>query len=113
MRDHHDTQTRDLIPAKRGRPCLDVDQGPMTPAERARRYRANRRTDAKSAKKWAGTVAATLLHEYSDIALLEAIRMERAFLERLLSRKMGNAGATPSRKRLGSLVAELGRRYPA
>lgn len=112
MRDQHDTQTRDLIPAKLGRPCLDVDQGPMTPAERARRYRQNRRTDAKSATKRAGTVAATLLHEYSDIALLEAIRMERALLHTLLS-STGNRGATPSRKRLGSLVAELGRRYPA
>ncbi|MDC7805228.1 hypothetical protein PQS31_00080 [Luteimonas sp BLCC-B24] len=112
MRDQHDTQTSDLIPAKRGRPVLDVQAGPMTPAERAKRYRQNRRSDAKSATRRAGTAVAALLHEYSDIALLEAIRLERAFLHGLLS-STGNRGATPSRKRLGALVAELARRYPA
>lgn len=105
MRDQHDTQTSDLIPAKRGRPVLDVDRGPMSDAERARRYRQNRRTDAKSATKRAGTVAAPLLHEYSDAALLEAIRMAM--------HNEGRGYRPPSiQKKLAGLVAELARRYP-
>ena len=106
MRDQHDTQTSDLIPPKRGRPVLDVDSGPMTPAERARRYRQNRRTDAKSATKRAGTVSAPLLHEYSDVALLEAIRMTMY--------NEGRGYRPPSiQKKLAGLVAELARRYAA
>lgn len=43
MRDEKDKATLgDLLPAKRGRPCLDLDNGPLTPAERAKRYRRNR-----------------------------------------------------------------------
>lgn len=116
MRDQLDTQTTDLLPAKRGRPCEFPASGPMTPAERARRYRQNRKGDAQSASRAARHVCGAmqgLLEEYSDVALMEAIRQERAFLERLLAKPRGNVGATPSRKRLGALVAELARRYPA
>jgi len=46
MRDEKDKATvGDLLPAKRGRPCLDLDNGPMTDAERARRYREIRKAN--------------------------------------------------------------------
>lgn len=105
MRDQHDTQTSDLIPAKRGRPCLDAEQGPMTPAERARRYRQNRRSDAKFAAKRVGTIGEHCLPDYSDAALLEAIRMT--------IHNEGRGFRPPSiNKKLAGLVAELARRYP-
>ena len=94
MRDQHDTQTSDLIPAKRGRPVLDSDRGPMTPAERARRYREARKSDVKSALRKRGDL---MLDQYSDAALLDAIRASIA---------AGRGGKT------GRLVAELARRYP-
>jgi len=94
MRDQHDTHTSDLIPAKRGRPVLDVDRGPMTPAERAKRYRDNRRTDVKSALRKRGDL---MLDQYSDAALIDAIR---------------SGIATGQGAKTGRLVAELARRYP-
>lgn len=112
MRDQLDTQTTDLLPGKRGRPCADLDRGPMSAAERAKRYRDGRKRAGLEAARMTRAKAVGVLLEYSDLELLEGIRLERAFLERLLA-STGNRGATPSRKRLGALVAELARRYPA
>lgn len=94
MIDQHDTRTIDLMPAKRGRPVLDVERGPMTPAERARRYREVRKADVKSALRKRGDL---MLDQYSDAALLDAIRAGIA---------AGQGAKT------GRLVAELARRYP-
>lgn len=111
MRDQHDTQTSDLIPAKLGRPCLDAEQGPMTPAERAKRYRANRKGDVRSMSRHIGRETEGMLQEYSDAALMDAIRDHAAFLNSLLSRGRAT-GATPAKRRVATLVAELARRYP-
>jgi hypothetical protein len=46
MRDDLDTQTADLLPRKRGRPCQDFQRGPRTPAERAYIYRLRRKVRA-------------------------------------------------------------------
>ena len=67
---------------------------PMTPAERSRRYRETRKSDVKSALRKRGDL---MLDQYSDAALLDAIRAGIA---------SGQAAKT------GRLVAELARRYP-
>lgn len=94
MRDQHDAHTADAFPAKRGRPCLDAEQGPLTPAERAKRYRQMKKADVRSALRKRGDL---MLDQYSDAALLDAIRASIA------------AGASA---KSGRLVAELARRYP-
>lgn len=94
MRDQHDTQTSDLIAPKIGRPVLDPDRGPMTPAERAKRYRQTRKADVKSALRKRSDL---MLDQYSDAALIDAIRAGIA---------SGQGAKT------GRLVAELARRYP-
>lgn len=105
MRDQHDTQTADAFAHKRGRPCIDVNSGPLTPAERARRYRRNRKGDAKSAARAVKKGMPSLLPDYSDAALLDAIRMAMDDV-RLF-------GSPSYQAVLRSLVAELARRYPA
>lgn len=116
MRDQHDTQTSDLMPAKRGRPCKNPEFGPMSTADRARAYRNRKRaragmaqSDAAGKQNYSLTQLAT---EYSDLVLLEAIRKERAFLESIVTGPQKGKGAAPSRRRLGNLVAELAHRYP-
>ncbi|MEN4903349.1 hypothetical protein [Luteimonas sp. TWI1437] len=112
MRDQHDTQTSELIPAKRGRPCKRPEMGPMTPAERAQAYRSRRRSraglardDARRADARRKLVDFDWLRDYTDAQLLEAIRLQVADV-REVDTKSGRAAAA-------KLVAELARRYPA
>ena len=112
MRDQHDTQTSDLMPAKRGRPCANLEHGPMTPAERARLYRNRQRNRAAHVRHATISTFSLAMADCSDMVLIEAIRKERAFLEGLTNGPQRGQGAAPSRKRLGSLIAELARRYP-
>lgn len=111
MRDQHETQTSELIPAKRGRPCKRPDIGPMSPAERAQAYRSRRRTraglardDARRELRRKVAVAIDWLRDYTDAQLLEAIRLQVADV-REVDTKSGRAAAA-------KLVAELARRYP-
>lgn len=105
MRDQHDSGTADAFAAKRGRPCLDAERGPLSPAERAKRYRQTRKGDTKSIVRAVKKGMPSLLPDYSDAVLLDAIRAGiddvRAF------------GSPSYKVRLGALVAELARRYPA
>ncbi len=39
MKDDRDTHTMDGLPKKMGRPVLDLDAGPLTPAQKMARYR--------------------------------------------------------------------------
>lgn len=119
MRDEKDPGTIDMIPAKRGRPCLDAEAGPLTPAERAKRYRELRRLRADRIAHQAPRHLKVESDEYldttlalTDTVLLDAIRKEAAFLQGLISGPQKGKGAAPSRKRIGALVAELARRYP-
>lgn len=105
MRDPKDTDTHDMHPAKRGRPCLDPDAGPMTEAERARRYRRRRTLSAQKANTNASRkIANEALPRYSDVDLIDAIRLAVADAKDF-PRGIG-------RKRAGVLIAELSRRYP-
>lgn len=110
MRDEKDPGTIEMLPAKRGRPVLDTARGPMTAAEKQRRYRENRRSQANLCGRMTRVRAAGVLGDFTDVALLDAIRSERNFLSALV--EQGKGGTTPSRNRLGALVAELARRYP-
>ena len=118
MKDPTDPGTLEMHPAKRGRPVADPDRGPMTPAERARRYRELR-------KARAGRIAHNTRYldpehpdyldtvvQVTDAVLLDAIRAEAAFLDKLVTGPQRGRGAAPARKRVGALVAELARRYP-
>lgn len=110
MRDQHDTETADAFAPKRGRPCK-LDTGPMTEAQRARRYRSRVRSAAGLARAQAdrdlrrGSDSCNFLGDYSDAQLLEAIRITLAEV-RDFDRKHIKAKAA-------RLVAELARRYPA
>lgn len=118
MRDQKDPGTLDLLPPKRGRPCLDSESGPMTPAEKQRRYRQLRSARAGRIATQAPRVLDVSHDDYlettlalTDAVLLDAIRDEASFLSGLLSK--GSArGSAPAKKRIGALVAELARRYP-
>jgi len=113
MRDEKDPGTLDMIPAKRGRPVLNADFGPMTPAEKQRRYRERVRSRARTATSQAARMKPGGLNplvDYSDVQLLEAIRQQ---MDRLAW--MESAGAKPkpvAMKPIGALVGELARRYP-
>lgn len=110
MRDEKDPGTLDMHPAKRGRPCLDSDNGPLTPAQRAKRYRMQRR---QRAARLAGSVKSQFASEVQDasvLQVLDALGKEVRFLEEL---KSGNRGGwRPAQQRVAALVAELARRYP-
>jgi len=117
MRDEKDPGTLEMLPAKRGRPCLHFESGPMTPAEKQRRYRELRRARAGSIAHHAPRALNPAADHYldttmglTDAVLLDAIRKEADFLQRLVAQ--GGRGAAPSRKRIGALVGELARRYP-
>lgn len=109
MRDEKDPGTLEMLPAKRGRPALNPDFGPMTPAEKQRRYRNRVRSRAGMA---ASQVARrkkmddlNWLADYSDVQLLEAVRSKLSDIRQL--------GDTEGRqKSVGALVGELARRYP-
>lgn len=124
MRDQHDSQTADAFPAKRGRPVLNPDAGPLTPAERAKRYRELRRLrvgriahhaaealdpdqarDDEGIDVWLETVLAL-----TDDVLLDAIKQQARHLAAfpLFSRAPKKLQAN-----MRALVAELVRRYPA
>ena len=116
MRDQHDTQTADLMPAKRGRPCRYPELGPRTDAQRAADYRLRKASKARTAIDQAGRMrddGPNWLRDYTDVQLIEAISVARAFLDELMTGPQKGRGAAPARKRLGTLVAELARRYPA
>lgn len=110
MRDDKDPGTLDMHPPKRGRPCLDNEKGPMTAAEKQRRYRQRRASQANLCGRMTRVSVAGALAEFTDMALLDAIRSERSFLAALV--EQGRGGTAPSSKRIGALVAELARRYP-
>lgn len=117
MRDEKDPGTLDMIPAKRGRPCLDSEKGPLSAAEKQRRYRELRKARAGAIAHHAPRALNPEADHYfdttmdlTDAVLLDAIRGEADFLQRLITQ--GGRGAAPSRKRIGALVAELARRYP-
>jgi len=113
MRDEKDPGTLDMIPAKRGRPVLNPDFGPMTPAQKQRRYRERVRSRARTATSVASRMkpgGLNPLADYTDVQLLEAIRQQ---MDRLAW--MEGAGAKPkdsAKKPIGVLVGELARRYP-
>lgn len=110
MRDEKDSATLDLVPAKRGRPCLDSDRGPLTPAERARRYRMQRR---QRAARLAGTVKSQWAAEVQDapvLQLFDALGKQVRLVEEL--KGGGRGGLRPAQQRVAALVAELSRRYP-
>lgn len=112
MRDEKDKATLgDLLPAKRGRPCLDLHNGPMTDAERARRYRESRKASIAQVRHFAGRERAWI-SEQSDLDLLDAIRQDVSLVNTISARGQGKRGTAPARKRIASLVAELARRYP-
>lgn len=114
MRDERDSHTADLFPKKRGRPCMDGDHGPMTPAERARRFRHHRQLTLKRISRQAATATSEADQsaiDGSDSALLDAIRQELNLLARTRANP-GNRSTASLRKRLGVLAGELAKRYP-
>lgn len=112
MRDEKDKATiGDLLPAKRGRPCLDLDNGPMTDAERAKRYRETRKANLSLVRHSAGRMHG-FVSEQSDHDLLDAIRKDVSLVNTINARGQGKRGTAPARKRIAALVAELSSRYP-
>lgn len=112
MRDEKDNATLgDLLPAKRGRPCLDLDNGPMTDAERARRYREIRKANLSQVRHFAGRDCGWISVQ-TDLDLLDAIRKDVSLVNTISARGQGKRGTAPARKRIASLVAELASRYP-
>ena len=110
MRDEKDPGTLDMIPAKRGRPVLDPERGPMTPAEKQRRYRQNRIAKGNGCRKMSRVSAPGALEDFADCVLLDAIRSDLNFVHIL--EVQGGRGAAPARKRIAAMAAELARRYP-
>lgn len=118
MRDKKDRATFEMHPPKLGRPCLDPEKGPMSPAEKQRRYRELRRLRAGRIAAQADNVLNVESEDYletalslTDAVLLDAIRKESAFLGDQEARG-SRRGVSRSKKRIGALVAELSRRYP-
>ena len=82
MRDPLDTKTADLVPSKRGRPCVDPERGPLTQAERAAAYRARRKKAARSAPVAAvnfdidpnAPKTVRSIERVSTVALIDALR---------------------------------------
>ncbi len=113
MRDEKDPGTLDMIPAKRGRPVLYPDYGPMTPAEKQRRYRERVRSRARTATSQAARMKPGGLNplvDYSDVQLLEAIRQQMDLLAAMEA--SGGRAKDSTKKPIGALVGELARRYP-
>lgn len=112
MRDEKDKATiGDLLPAKRGRPCLDLVNGPITEAERASRYRKSRKASIAQVRHFAGRERAWT-SEQSDLDLLDAIRQDVSLVNMISARGQGKRGTVPARKRIAALLAELASRYP-
>lgn len=119
MRDQKDPGTLEMLPAKRGRPVLDPARGPMTAAEKQRRYRELRSARVGRIAHQAPRVLDVASDDYldttlalSDGILLDAIKREVAFLDRLMAGPQKGKGSSPSKKRVAAMVAELARRYP-
>ncbi len=51
-KDIEDPGTIDFVPNKPGRPVVNPDMGPLTPAEKMRRYRAGKKTVRISNELW-------------------------------------------------------------
>ncbi len=113
MRDGKDPGTLDMIPAKRGRPVLNPDFGPMTPAQKQRRYRERVRSRARTATSVASRMkpgGLNPLTDYTDVQLLEAIRQQ---VDLIACMEAGGGRVKDSvKKPIGVLVGELARRYP-
>lgn len=112
MRDEKDPGTLEMLPPKLGRPCIYED-GPMTPAEKQRRYRERVRSRARTAISQAARMKPGDLNplaDYTDVQLLEAIRQQ---IDLLAAMEAGGGRAKDSTKKpIGALVGELARRYP-
>lgn len=92
MRDENDKATLgDLLPTKRGRPCLDLDNGPMTDDERARRYRVRKAKRLKA-------------------GFMRPQQLSDALLVDLIAKCLADGS---SKRTVARHVAELARRYPA
>jgi len=105
MRDEKDTATLELIPAKRGRPCLDSEKGPMSAAEKQRRYRESKRKEVYFLRAVAGKERG-FIAEQSDQDIVAAISLDLSFKQRAPS------AAHHAKRRIAALVAELSSRYP-
>lgn len=112
MRDIKDPGTLEMLPPKRGRPCLDNDQGPMTAAQRQQRYRQAKIKNLKVL----GSVAVrerAYVREQSDSDILAMLRKDLAFLGwasgTVAAKRCNTSGIA---KRVAALIAELARRYP-
>lgn len=110
MRDEKYLGTLEMLPAKRGRPVLNAEFGPMTPAEKQRRYRQNRTAQGNGCRKMSRVAAAGALEDFTDAVLLDTIRSELNFIRAL--ERQGGRGMGPAEKRVGALAGELSRRYP-
>jgi len=111
MRDEKDPGTLEMLPAKRGRPVLDPESGPMTAAEKQRRYRQNRAAQGNGCRRMSRVTAAGALEDFTDAVLLDTIRAELNFIRAL--ERQGGMGMAPAKKRVGALAGELSRRYPS
>lgn len=102
MRDEKDSGTFEMLPAKRGRPCLDAEHGPLSAAEKQRRYRTGKHADVMLLRSAAAREPA-FVRDQSDADILAAIKADLVFARR---------ASAPAKKRIAALVAELSRRYP-
>lgn len=110
MRDEKDPGTLDMIPAKRGRPCVDPERGPMTAAEKQRRYRELRKAQGNGCMKMSKVSAPGALEDFSDVVLLDALKADLHFIR--LMEGEGGRPHLPARRRIARMAAELSRRYP-
>ena len=112
MRDINDPGTLELLPPKRGRPCLDNEQGPLTAAQRQARYRQGKAKDLRLLSSVAVRETA-YVRQQSDSDILAILRKDMAFLDYIAGShpaKRGNKSGIA--RRVAALVAELARRYP-
>jgi len=110
VRDEKDPGTLEMLPAKRGRPVLNAEFGPMTAAEKQRRYRQSRLALGNGCRKMSRVSAPGALEDFTDAVLLDTIRAELNFIRALEAQ--GGRGMAPAKNRVGALVGELARRYP-
>jgi len=112
MRDIKDPGTLEMLPPKRGRPCLDNDQGPMTAAQRQARYRQGKAKDLRLLSSVAVRKTA-YVRQQSDSDILAILRRDLAFLGwvsgTVAAKRCNTSGIA---KRVAALAAELARRYP-
>lgn len=103
MRDEKDLVTGDLLPAKRGRPCLDSEKGPMTAAEKQRRYRESKNSAVYALRNMVSKEP-NFVRQGADQDIVAAIAMDISF--------RGKPPTSAAKRRIVAFVAELSRRYP-